>query len=465
MSVIFVGALNFPNFICLHSDIVAGALPTAARIGNTVMEYDTGAWWIIKPDLSLGAFELPTGITFAGTVDVGKVDQGSKGTDAWLVDTELPSASALNGTILKSVSAPMVGAANMYSDGTNLVEVDSTHPLPVGGTIAVTGAGDASAANQTSVQVTIASPTVAPTKDILVSGKSNDATAQYQPIPEGAGGRSVIVEGYAGGTAQPVSLATAPALVAGEAHIGAVGGQGNTVGITFVHDTTTTQYTAKDSIGKTLTITGATNANPIVVAAASHGLSDGDVVTITGITGNTAANATAYVKVTTVGDSGHFGLYSDKALTTGIAGNGTYGGSPVCAVLFRIPNIFRVAGGSGYITKIRFGANSATWTDQCKIHFYGSAAISSFDNTTFILWWANETVRLGYSLLPALSTEGAGGDLSIALGAPGDGTSELPLFVKNLDNSQDLYFRLETLGTGTPTSGLNFYLEFTLDQN
>jgi len=96
------------------------------------------------------------------------------------------------------------------------------------------------------------------------------------------------------------------------------------------------------------------------------------------------------------------------------------------AVLFRIPNIFRVAGGSGYITKIRFGVNSATWTDQCKIHFYGSAAISSFDNTTFILWWANESVRLGYSLLPALSTEGAGGDLSVALGAPGDGTSELP---------------------------------------
>jgi len=38
-----------------------------------------------------------------------------------------------------------------------------------------------------------------------VSGKSNDATAQYQPIPEGAGGRSVIVEGYGGGTAVPIS--------------------------------------------------------------------------------------------------------------------------------------------------------------------------------------------------------------------------------------------------------------------
>ena len=46
-------------------------------------------------------------------------------------DTELPAASALNGTIAKSVSAPMVGAAVMYSDGTNLIEPDSTHGLPV----------------------------------------------------------------------------------------------------------------------------------------------------------------------------------------------------------------------------------------------------------------------------------------------------------------------------------------------
>jgi hypothetical protein len=195
-------------------------------------------------------------------------------------------------------------------------------------------------------------------------------------------------------------------------------------------------------------------------------LADGDVVTIAGITGNTNANGTFYVKVTTVGDSGHFGLYSDKALTTAIVGNGTYGGSPTCAVLFRLANIFRTVGGSGYITKIRLAVNSATWVDQLKIHFYGSLAASSLDNSPFTLLWANvDGSRLGYSLLPALTTEGTGSDMSVALGVPGDGTSELPLFVKNLDNSQDLYFRVETLGTGTPTSGLPFHFEFSLDEN
>lgn len=39
-------------------------------------------------------------------------------------------------------------------------------------------------------------------------------------------------------------------------------------------------------------ITGATNASPIVITSANHGLTTGTRVTITGVVGNTAANAT-----------------------------------------------------------------------------------------------------------------------------------------------------------------------------
>src|ERR1039457_6585763 len=49
----------------------------------------------------------------------------------------------------------------------------------------------------------------------------------------------------------------------------------------------------------TLSITGATNATPIVVTAANHGFLDGERVTITGVTGNTAANGTWTVRGTT----------------------------------------------------------------------------------------------------------------------------------------------------------------------
>lgn len=61
-------------------------------------------------------------------------------------------------------------------------------------------------------------------------------------------------------------------------------------------------------------ITGATNANPIVITSAGHKLQTGMRVTITGVGGNTAANTTANI---TVVDSNSFSLDS-------VAGNGAY---------------------------------------------------------------------------------------------------------------------------------------------
>lgn len=46
----------------------------------------------------------------------------------------------------------------------------------------------------------------------------------------------------------------------------------------------------KALVNRRKTITGATNASPIVITAAAHGFADGDAVTIQSVTGNTAAN-------------------------------------------------------------------------------------------------------------------------------------------------------------------------------
>jgi hypothetical protein len=71
-------------------------------------------------------------------------------------------------------------------------------------------------------------------------------------------------------------------------------------------------------------ITGATNATPIVVTTTNaHGLADGDQVQVTGVVGNTGANTLAYVKVTGYSTT-TFGMYSNTALSTGIAGTGAY---------------------------------------------------------------------------------------------------------------------------------------------
>lgn len=73
-----------------------------------------------------------------------------------------------------------------------------------------------------------------------------------------------------------------------------------------------------------LTVTGSTNATPIVVTAVGHGLVTGDLVSISGITGNTNANGLRLVTRLTAD------TFSLQDLTgADVAGNGTHGGTPV----------------------------------------------------------------------------------------------------------------------------------------
>ena len=93
----------------------------------------------------------------------------------------------------------------------------------------------------------------------------------------------------------------------------------------------TWQYYAGTGTGWTSTVlsgnvTGATNATPIVITSAAHGLSSGDVVTIANVGGNTAANNSNAVPVfyITKLSSSTFSLYSDSARTVAVAGTGAY---------------------------------------------------------------------------------------------------------------------------------------------
>ena len=73
------------------------------------------------------------------------------------------------------------------------------------------------------------------------------------------------------------------------------------------------------------TITGATNASPIVLTfGAAHPYVDGQQVAVRRVAGNTAANGAFYFLKTAGYDSTHAALYSEKTLTTPIAGSGSY---------------------------------------------------------------------------------------------------------------------------------------------
>ncbi|MEQ1825946.1 MAG: LamG-like jellyroll fold domain-containing protein, partial [Pirellula sp.] len=69
-------------------------------------------------------------------------------------------------------------------------------------------------------------------------------------------------------------------------------------------------------------ITAASNANPITITTASTtGLVNGQLISISGVAGNTSANGTYFVKVVS---STSFELYTNAALTTGVVGNAAY---------------------------------------------------------------------------------------------------------------------------------------------
>ncbi len=61
-------------------------------------------------------------------------------------------------------------------------------------------------------------------------------------------------------------------------------------------------------------VTGASNATPVVITSANHGLTTGTLVTVAGVSGNTGANGTTTV---TAIDANTFSL-------DGSVGNGTY---------------------------------------------------------------------------------------------------------------------------------------------
>ena len=368
-----------------------------------------------------------------------------------------------------------------YDDGNGNI----TRGMPAGGG---GGGGDASAANQT-LQLTQATTTntnlgpvteTAPTTDTASSGLNGRLQRLAQritsliallPTALGAGG-GLKVDGS--GTALPVSgavsatIATAPALVASEAHIGEVSGNGRPITVTFTRPANGTAYSQYDNVGVALAITGATNATPIVVTCDTHGLADGDPVTIASVGGNTAANVSCFAKVTGY-STVTFALYSDKALATPIAGNGNYTSGGTVARLFRIPGAFRKAGGNAYLTKVSCTTNNAAWATQHQLWFYNAPVPAILDNLEKTALWANTAQRMGPITMPAFAKPSTNSDCAISLSVPGDGVSSLILGVHNGETpvDVDLYFMVSLpLATpGTPASAQVFTYKFFFDAN
>ena len=127
--------------------------------------------------------------------------------------------------------------------------------------------------------------------------------------------------------------------------------------------------------------------------------------------------------------------------------------------------VARVAGGSGYITKIRLMTDQVACVAQIRVHFYtvaAPAAVVVGDNVPMTLMYANKAQRIGHVDLTALTTSTVVGSTSDAA-VTNDLTTRLAFKCANGD--QNIYYRLETLTTFTPNSEQHFYIELAVESN
>ena len=104
------------------------------------------------------------------------------------------------------------------------------------------------------------------------------------------------------------------------------------------------------------TVSGATDATPIVVTATSHGYSDGDYVHITGVAGNTACNDLHVVANKTTNT---FELTTPAGAN--VAGNGSYSSGGAAHLCFVVKP---AAGVTHCIHQLSGIAIDSAWTDD-----------------------------------------------------------------------------------------------------
>lgn len=139
------------------------------------------------------------------------------------------------------------------------------------------------------------------------------------------------------------------------------------------------------------------------------------------------------------------------------AANQTVANSTSAATLMQF-DVARVAGGSGWINKIRLETNSSTDTSQYRLHLFHTAPTMPNDGSAFTLLWANRNKRVAEIEFDALATKGAGSDAAKAQYLS-------PVFYTCAVGDTKLYGILETLTVRTPASAQGFYIELTGEQN
>jgi hypothetical protein len=119
-------------------------------------------------------------------------------------------------------------------------------------------------------------------------------------------------------------------------------------GIAWLTDTIKAVLVDVDAYGKA--ITGATNASPIVVTSTAHGFANGDVVTISKVGGNTAANGKWTIQ----------NVAANTFELAGSTGNGAYTSGGIAIDLSKDQFLSDIAAGARIATSAALASKTST---------------------------------------------------------------------------------------------------------
>jgi hypothetical protein len=149
--------------------------------------------------------------------------------------------------------------------------------------------------------------------------------------------------------------------------------------------------------------------------------------------------------------------------TTGYTAGDVVSNNATTTTPVQVANIFRVAGGSGYIVKLRLVTNKKSITPRLRLHFFNvNTATVSGDNLPFKEVYADSSKRLGYWDMPAMTTavDTTNSDMSRTIDL------SCRIAVTAASGSRDLFIVYETLDAiPSVDSAQKFNITVVMDNN
>jgi hypothetical protein len=271
------GGINFVNN-------PMGNNPTNTNTANNPWESFNGN--LATKEMYSVAYDSTNREFFGGTQDNGNPNQDAPGATHW---TDLTASDGFEARY-----SPQTGPIKDASNASPIVIASPSHGLATGDTVVIDGVAGNTAANG------VFTITIIDADRFSLDGSHGDGTYASSgtwQLQVGTGTGDVFRYERNQGVLDRLEF--------------------NQHGVN-VNPTSGTITGATNVQPSTGTVADASNppSGPIVIKSPNHGLADGDVVTISGVTGNTAANGTFVITV----------LGPDRFSLNGSQGNGTYGG-------------------------------------------------------------------------------------------------------------------------------------------